>query len=527
MSTRRQIQKRGSLKSSFTPPANPLKSRGFGKGIQARSAQLPKTNLLQTRPFGSPIPASAQQEETQSASEQLEIESRFGYNGLAVPVNAPGTSSPPVQRKLALDGGKNREISPANLPVIQRFEYSDDIEFDDQPKNWRHSDRIKWTQRWKDACLHNLLNVNREQYSKIEERRDFYKWFYEATAAKGYHTRWALAAYIVASGMAEMASVDWMEGVSPITNEMQGLARIGNQVIFDDVLPKLKELWVNGPLTGGDALKKDAEILAEEQQLIQTMYKGLSTDTMKRFQNIADNAYCRTQIGRGLGMGGHVEEGSDNVKGDVPAFSGSGGLVAGGDINKPEDRWKYGMGLGAKFSTLPGYGTPGTMPAVGKEYTSGKEFNRLNVRPNLHQLDALLNDSDISEKQVVSLLQKLNPREQTELFFDAWRLQRLENALNFEEMKKGIKGLKNIPLDQKLGLLGGSESYDWNDIDYDEIKSIVTLAPVSERKELHTDYWKGVFVKICTDDTIEQATIDLKLSATLAEDWIDEETSLF
>lgn len=61
MSTRRQIPKRGSLKSSFTPAANPLKTRGFGKGIQARSAQLPKTNPLQTRPFGSPIPASAQQ----------------------------------------------------------------------------------------------------------------------------------------------------------------------------------------------------------------------------------------------------------------------------------------------------------------------------------------------------------------------------------------------------------------------------------------------------------------------------------
>lgn len=98
MSTRRQIQKRGSLKSSFTPPANPLKTRGFGKGIQARSAELPKTNPLQTRPFGSPIPASAQQEETESASEQLEKASHFGYNGLDVPVNSP--EPPPLKEKM-------------------------------------------------------------------------------------------------------------------------------------------------------------------------------------------------------------------------------------------------------------------------------------------------------------------------------------------------------------------------------------------------------------------------------------------
>jgi len=133
MDTRRQIQKRGSLKSSLMPAANPLKSRGFGKGIQARSAELPKTNLLQTRPFGSPIPASAQQEDTLEREElsseeisqnqespqtkgegegasspvqsesgsgkqqpqmpslqaQLKTTSKFGYNGLDVPVNPP------------------------------------------------------------------------------------------------------------------------------------------------------------------------------------------------------------------------------------------------------------------------------------------------------------------------------------------------------------------------------------------------------------------------------------------------------
>ncbi|HAX89104.1 MAG TPA: hypothetical protein DCY91_23270 [Cyanobacteria bacterium UBA11370] len=38
---------------------------------------------------------------------QLEKASRFGYNGLDVPVNTPGTPSPRVQRKLTLDGLDN------------------------------------------------------------------------------------------------------------------------------------------------------------------------------------------------------------------------------------------------------------------------------------------------------------------------------------------------------------------------------------------------------------------------------------
>jgi hypothetical protein len=48
MSSRRQIPKKNSNHSSLTPAVNPLKSRGFGSGIQARSAALPRTTLLQT-----------------------------------------------------------------------------------------------------------------------------------------------------------------------------------------------------------------------------------------------------------------------------------------------------------------------------------------------------------------------------------------------------------------------------------------------------------------------------------------------
>jgi hypothetical protein len=126
MSTRRHISKKAPLKSTFTPPANPLKTRGFGNGIQARRAELPQTNLLQTRPFGSPAMAQQQPQETPSAEAQLEGKSRFGYNGLEIPVNAPiaPPSPPPVQRRGAsakLGNWQQKPAIPAANPVLNRL----------------------------------------------------------------------------------------------------------------------------------------------------------------------------------------------------------------------------------------------------------------------------------------------------------------------------------------------------------------------------------------------------------------------
>jgi hypothetical protein len=103
MSTRRHISRKASLNSIFTPPTHPLKTRGFGNGIQARSAELPQTNLLQTRPFGSPAGVQQQPQHTRSVAEQLEKASRFAYHGLDIPVKASGTSPPPPPSSLVFN----------------------------------------------------------------------------------------------------------------------------------------------------------------------------------------------------------------------------------------------------------------------------------------------------------------------------------------------------------------------------------------------------------------------------------------
>lgn len=126
MSTRRHISQKASLKSTFTPPANPLKTRGFGNGIQARRAELPRTKLLQKSSFGSPAMAQPESQDTRSAEAQLEGKSRFGYNGLDIPVNTPiaPPPPPPIQRKEAsakLGNWQKKLAIPATNPALNRL----------------------------------------------------------------------------------------------------------------------------------------------------------------------------------------------------------------------------------------------------------------------------------------------------------------------------------------------------------------------------------------------------------------------
>ena len=120
MSSRRQARKRASLQPKTTP-VNPLRTRGFGKGIQARNAQLPHGNPLQTRPFGAQKPGLSQKQETHSLQEQQEQKEgteQFGYNAANIPAYAPERSQLPIQRQAGQFGGWNpppiQRVNPVN-----------------------------------------------------------------------------------------------------------------------------------------------------------------------------------------------------------------------------------------------------------------------------------------------------------------------------------------------------------------------------------------------------------------------------
>jgi hypothetical protein len=286
------------------------------------------------------------------------------------------------------------------------------------PGDWVAADRHTLSGTFETANLHNLSTGDTSQYVQIEERRDFYRWFYQYTAARGYTTRWALAASLVANGAHQVAHMDpVVEGaarlVGTVSDELQGMMRIGNQVIFDNVFPKLQQLLAGGPLTGAAALRWDMQVLSEEQSLIQPLYASVSPSTISQLEGIA-----RQQGFAGLGAwitgGANVPAGPHNNGGSMPGFGG-------GSILSVDDRWTYGMQVGNQF-------TPGgtgydparhSRPAAGSGYTSGAELNAVNVRPNLHMLDAVLDSpADSDPARILSLLRALTPHEQGELLAD-------------------------------------------------------------------------------------------------------------
>ncbi len=295
------------------------------------------------------------------------------------------------------------EVSPAALspawwmtepPMrVQRREVSAESEVSG-PRDWTTADRESNSARWQAACLANLNAVDSSQYVKVVERRDFYHWFYGYTTARGYATRWALAAYVVANGAHQVADMDVDHETANATFnlagvELQGAMREGNQVIFDNVLPKLKRLLDGGPLKGRAALEWDMQVLSEEQTLIQPLYDRLSAESLEQLDYIA-----RKKRIAGLGAWWTEEDrvaGGPNIRaGQVPEFDG-------GSLKSVNDRWMYGMKLGDRF-TPGGSGfdaTKDTRPAAGQDYWNGVEFSKVGNRANLHELDSWLNPNRV------------------------------------------------------------------------------------------------------------------------------------
>lgn len=219
---------------------------------------------------------------------------------------------------------------------------------------------------------------------------------------------------------------------------------MGNQVIFDDVFPKMLDLLRRGRLTGRAAADWDAETLSNEQQLVQSMYAGTSQTTLTEFEGYARQRGFLPWLAGVSGFTQPHRTGGFHREGAVPGFT--------GDIMSPNDRFRYGMRLADQFSTHPAPASPVARPAPGADYTSGARFRALDVRHNLHTLDAELDDFDVDEEVVIRIMQRLTPDEQRELGFNRQRLDFMRNALNADEMRRALAGRTHIPQDVRTYL---------------------------------------------------------------------------
>ncbi|WNG20172.1 hypothetical protein [Cystobacter fuscus] len=405
------------------------------------------------------------------------------------------------------------------------------------PGDWTESDRENATQRWKDACLYNLRANNFRRYTRIIERRDFYRWFYKYTASRGYHTRWALAASIVATGAHEVAIMnpgleDLGRMVDTVSNELQGMMREGNQVIFDNVFPKLGEL-LGRRLQGKPAFNWDMSTLSEEQTLIQPLYQGVSQATRVQLNRIARLQGLPGAVAT-VSPSAVVEDDPPYVRGGrVPAFAGT-ALTA---IN---ERWHYGMLLGNQFTP----GGTGYDPALHKRpapsagYVNGTELARVRIRPNLHRLDAALDGSAIGTawltREVEALLRRLTPAEQAEILRDqrpeGGRYSLSCSIINRRAMCS-VLAIWRSNLEAQMRFLskhiGGENNGPWIDMEYSDIAPIIRPFSQAEKNRLHTPEWQRIFTLVCDDKSIFAATKDLGLPEALRTQWINREKRFF
>ncbi|MFZ4507400.1 MAG: DUF4157 domain-containing protein [Fimbriimonas sp.] len=297
-------------------------------------------------------------------------------------------------------------------------------------RDWLTMDRVNQSANWQTSCLLNLVAGRSHEYTQPHERRDFYLWVYNYTSGLGFGTRWPVAAYIVAGGAAHLAYG------SPFENDVQVAARRGNQIIFDDVFPKLRALVTGPVLRGAAAQAWDARTLSEEQSMIQSMYSSTPTATVDRFAGYAAQRGVLATLGGIAGQTAPQRGGQYHRVLSTPAFA--------GNIRSVDDRFDYGISLADRFSTHPATGRV-SRPAVGPTYTSGAEFTRQDTRIHLHELDAELDDTNVDEQAVIRIMQTLTVDEQQELGYNILRLDFMRNALNSEEMARALHGLTSIP----------------------------------------------------------------------------------
>ena len=405
-----------------------------------------------------------------------------------------------------------------------------------QTQDWSTADRENNTTRWQSANEANLLAGRSSEYTTPAERSAFYRWFYIATTnhpdpARRSECRWPLAASVVAAGVWGMVDMPNSEGVAKLagvtTEEVQTILRRGNQVIMDDVFPKLRDLWLN-PRRGQAALDWDAETLAEEQNLVQPLYDGASTEANTILQNMADGTWTSAQMGASVFAAGSVEAGPNIRAGRVPFFTGR--------MRDMATRWRYGNLIANTFSTITPTGSaPSSPPSVGASYSGGGMFATLDWRRHLHEWEAATDNlitPPAESDAAIAAMRAFTAREQHHFLgnWDFYMTRCRSGGFSGWEALRGMRPwVANLPVQIRfIDALG----MNWQSLDYgsggdNDLRPMIQNAPRAGRDAVRGAFFQSIFERVCDDTTIETAANDLGLTGAERTRWIDSERALF
>ncbi|MFN6517255.1 MAG: DUF4157 domain-containing protein [Nostoc sp. CreGUA01] len=101
---------------------------------------------------------------------------------------------------------------------------------------------------------------------------------------------------------------------------------------------------------------------------------------------------------------------------------------------------------------------------------------------------------------------------------DAWKNFFVKVCTN-QTMVTAVNDL-GFDLITKLTWLDAEMTITRLELDYATIKPWITAAPQTDRDALKTDTWKNFFVKVCTNDTMVDAVVDLNFDLTTKLAWL-------
>jgi hypothetical protein len=361
----------------------------------------------------------------------------------------------------------------------------------------------------------------------VEERQQFYSWFYERAAVeKKSEIRWPLAAAVISYRVHLYGSVECVATLGHSSNTLRAFLRRANQCIFDDALPKLQLLWDTDTsisamrTTGQSAIDWDARILSEEQNLIQPLYEELSKDDLKRLQILA------SQTGPTIAFGLRLYD--DTVR---QVLSGPGRVARpvkpfDGYLLSPSQRWRYGMTMAAAISSLIVRGSlPTQMPIPQAEYIDRTALMKVDHYPRLHLFEAINQGrrSTYAASQAADLMQTFTPLEQHAfLGHHRFRLPVQRAAMPWAELRRGMITF-TADLTAQLEMLDTFPGRNWSATNYSDIRPMITKAPPAQKAPLRSDRWRSVFAAVCDNRSILTAVDDLGIENSERKAWVDAE----
>lgn len=165
-------------------------------------------------------------------------------------------------------------------------------------------------------CIEALLAVDADQYTSLKERRKFYKKADHLFTACGYEVRWLNVAFKTVR-ILELAHSKFGGAFAHTNAEIRAFINHGNKIILHDMLGKTRDMWREGRvLKGEEALRWDAQMLSDEQALIDQAYENLSSESQAILDKNLKGWASRNLLGN-------------------PKFEGY--------ILNQEDRWVFGM----------------------------------------------------------------------------------------------------------------------------------------------------------------------------------------